>query len=237
MPDFNATELSAAPINVALNALIDASVFPENTRGYLGASAVGHPCMRRIQFDWMCDPQHPARIRDIFDRGHYFEARTREHLVHAGFKFAPDERLRFKALGGMLSGHADGILIDGPKIIRDIAFPALWECKALNDKGWRSLDRDGLDKAYPQYAAQVSLYQHFLGVGDHPAIFTSINANSCERVHLLIPFNIDRANYWIERAQTIIKATAAGELLPRFTDNPNNWKCRLCGHTERCWRK
>jgi len=236
MPDFNATELSAAAISVALNALIDASVFPEMTRGYLGASAVGHPCMRRIQYDWMCDPEHPARIRDIFDRGHYFERRSREHLVHAGFKFAPDERLRFTALAGMLSGHADGILIDGPKI-RDIAYPCLWECKALNAKGWRSLDRDGLDKAYPQYAAQVALYQHFLGTSDHPAIFTAVNANTCERVHVLVPFNIDKANYWIERAKTIIAATAAGELLPRFTDNPDNWKCRLCGHQERCWRQ
>ena len=181
MPDFNATELSAAPISVALNALIDVSVLPEMTRGYLGASAVGHPCMRRIQYDWMCDPEHPVRIRDIFDRGHYFERRSREHLVHAGFKFAPDERLRFTALAGMLSGHADGILVDGPKV-RDIAYPCLWECKSLNAKGWRSLDRDGLDKAYPQYAAQVSLYQHFLGANDHPAIFTAINADSCERV-------------------------------------------------------
>jgi len=181
MPDFNATELSAAAISVALNALIDASVLPEVTRGYLGASAVGHPCMRRIQYDWMCDPEHPARIRDIFDRGHYFERRSREHFVHAGFKFAPDERLRFRALAGMLSGHADGILVDGPKVC-DIAYPCLWECKSLNAKGWRSLDRDGLDKAYPQYAAQVSLYQHFLGANDHPAIFTAINADSCERV-------------------------------------------------------
>jgi len=235
MPDFNATELSAAPINIALNALIDASVLPETTRGYLGASAVGHPCMRRIQYDWMCDPEHSARIRDIFDRGHYFERRLRERLVHAGFKFAPDERLRFTALAGMLSGHADGILVDGPKI-RDIAYPALWECKCLGSKGWRSLDRDGPDKAYPQYAAQVSLYQHFLGAGDHPAIFTAINADSCERVHVLVPFDIDKANYWIERAQTIIQATAAGKLLSRFTDNLDNWKCRLCGHHERCWR-
>jgi hypothetical protein len=148
MPDFNTTELSAAPISVALNALIDASVFPEKTRGYLGASAIGHPCARRIQYDWMCDAGHPARIMDIFDRGHYFEQRSRQHLVHAGFKFAPNPQLRFTALGGMLSGHADGILTDGPKI-RDIAYPCLWEHKAINNKGWRTLDRDGLDKAYP----------------------------------------------------------------------------------------
>jgi hypothetical protein len=235
MPDFNATEASAAPISVALNALIDASSFPEKTRGYLGASAVGHPCARRIQYDWMCDPEHPARIRDIFDRGHYFEGRTREHFIHAGFKFAPDDRLRFTALEDMLSGHADGILVDGPKI-RAIAYPCLWEHKAINAKGWRSLDRDGLVKAYPQYAAQVCVYQHFLGVGDHPAIFTAINADSCERVHILVPFDADKANYWIERAKIIIEATRAGELLPRFTDDPNHFRCRLCGHRERCWR-
>jgi hypothetical protein len=235
MPDFNATEHSALPINIALNALIDASVGAETTRGYLGASALGHPCMRRIQYDWLVDPEHPARLRDIFDRGHYFEARSREHFVHAGFKFAPDDWLRFTALGGLLSGHADGILVDGPKV-RDIAYPCLWEHKAINAKGWRSLDRDGLDKAYPQYAAQVALYQNFLGVSDHPAIFTAVNADNCERVHLLVPFNADKAQHWIARAKMIIEATSAGELLPRFTTDPNNWKCRLCGHRERCWR-
>jgi hypothetical protein len=45
MLDFNRTDRSAEPISVALNALIDASVIAEATRGYLGASAIGHPCL------------------------------------------------------------------------------------------------------------------------------------------------------------------------------------------------
>jgi hypothetical protein len=235
MPDFNSSNRSAEPISVALNALIDASIVAEQTRGYLGASAIGHECLRRIQFDWMCDPEHPARLRDIFDRGHYFEQRSREHFIRANFKFAPDDRLRFTALAGMLSGHADGIFVDGPKV-RGLAYPCLWEHKAINAKGWRSLDRDGLDKAYPQYAAQIVLYQHFLGVDHNPAIFTAVNADTCERVHLLIPFDAGVARGWIMRAETVIAATHAGELLPRFTTDPNNWRCRLCGHRERCWR-
>jgi hypothetical protein len=40
----------------------------------------------------------------------------------------------------------------------------------------------------------------------------------------------------IMRAEAVIAATRAGELLPRFTTDPNNWRCRLCGHRERCWR-
>jgi hypothetical protein len=235
MPDFNRSDRSTEPINIALNAVIDASVIAEQTRGYLGASAVGHECLRRIQYDWMCDPEHPARLRDIFDRGHYFEQRSREHLDRAGFKFAPEDRLKFTALDGMLSGHADGILTSGPKIT-DIAYPCLWEHKAINAKAWRALDRDGIEKAYPQYAAQVALYQHFLCVDENPAIFTVVNADTCERLHLLVPFNAGMARATIMRAETAIAATRAGELLPRFTTDQNNWRCRLCGHRERCWR-
>jgi hypothetical protein len=233
--DFNRQNRSAEPISVALNTLIDASVLAEMTRGYLGASAVGQPCLRRVQFDWMCDPQHPARLREIFHRGHYFEQRSREAFTRAGFKFAADDRLKFTALDGLLSGHADGVFVDGPRI-SNIAYPAIWEHKAVNAKGWRSLDHDGLEKAYPQYAAQVALYQHFLGVDENPAVFTAVNADSCERLHLLIPFDAEKARHWITRAETIIAATRAGELLPRFTNDPNHFRCRLCGHRDRCWK-
>lgn len=43
--DFNPSNHSDQPINIALNAIIDASVVREETRGYLGASAVGHAPM------------------------------------------------------------------------------------------------------------------------------------------------------------------------------------------------
>jgi hypothetical protein len=234
--DFNQVSTrSAEPISIALNAVIDAAVVAEQTRGYLGASAIGHECLRRIQYDWMCDPEHPARLRDIFDRGHYFEQRSREHFLRANFKFAPDDRLRFTALAGLLSGHADGIFVDGPKL-RDVVYPALWECKCVNAKGWRSLDRDGLLKAYPQYAAQIVIYQHFLGVEVNPAILTAVNADTCERLHVLVPYDAGLTRVTIMRAETVIAATQAGELLPRFTTDENNWRCRLCGHHARCWR-
>jgi hypothetical protein len=235
MVDFNAANGSDQAISIAINAVIDASIVAEQTRGYLGASAVGHECLRRIQFDWMCNPEHPARLQDIFERGHWAEARSRDHLTRAGFKFADEDRLQFTSLDGMLAGHADGIIVDGPKL-SDIVFPCLWEHKCVNAKGWRSLDRDGLVKSYAQYAAQVAIYQHFLGVDSNPAIFTVVNADTCERLHLLIPYDAGLARATIMRAETVIAATRAGELLPRFTTNSDNWRCRLCGHKERCWK-
>jgi hypothetical protein len=65
---------------------------------------------------------------------------------------------------------------------------------------------------------------------------TIVNADTCERLHLLVPYDHERTETWVQRAQTIIDATRAGELLPRLTDNPDDWRCRLCGHRERCWR-
>jgi hypothetical protein len=191
--------------------------------------------LRKVQFDWMCNPAHPVRIRDIFARGHFFEAQTKEHFEKAGFRFADKDWLAFQTLDGFLRGHADGIFLSGP-VIPGVGYPALWEHKAINAKGWKSLERDGLTKAYPQYATQVTLYQFHLGVDSQPAIFTATNADTCERLHILVPFDSELAATTIKRAQMIVEAMKRGELLPRMTEDSSNWRCRLCGHRERCWR-
>jgi hypothetical protein len=236
--DYYKPKLAEEPINVALNETIEraAATAAELPRPYLGASIIGHECARRIQFDWWCKPVLAARTREIFDRGHYFEERARRHLTTAGFKFAPREVLGFIAVNGALRGHADGIIIHGPDLSGAyLIFPLIWECKALNDKNWKAIARDGLEKAFPHYAAQVSLYQAYLEI-TNPALFTAVNANTCEFLHVLVPFDAERAQYWSDRAVNIIEATRASELLPRAYDDPENWHCRLCPHKERCWR-
>jgi hypothetical protein len=204
-------------------------------RPYLGASIVGHECLRRIQFDWWCKPVLAARIREIFARGHYFEQRARAHLAAIGFKFAPPEALAFTAVDGALRGHADGIVIHGPDLPGAyLIYPLVWECKALNAKNWRAVERDGLEKVFPKYVVQVSLYQAYLDI-TNPALFTAVNADTCELLHFLVPFDAERAQLWSDRAANIIAATRAGELLPRAYDHPENWHCKVCSHRARCW--
>src|SRR5215510_12447544 len=118
MLDFNRANISAAPINVAINDAIAAAAraMAEAPRLYLGASIVGHECLRKIQFDWQCDPVHPLRLRDIFARGHFFEEQSRQRLLAAGFRFAPPDTLAFVAINGLFRGHADGIIIAGPNL-------------------------------------------------------------------------------------------------------------------------
>ena len=164
--------------------------------------------MRRVQYDWMVDAVHSQRTRDIFFRGDVFEDRSRELLAGAGFRFEPDAAaLNFSAVGGLFCGHADGIITAGPDL-PGLALPCIWEHKCLGSRGWKDIERDGIEKARPQYYAQVLLYQAYLNA-TNPALVTVVNADTCERLHLLVPFNAERAQAWSDRAIAVIEATRA----------------------------
>src|SRR5215471_3477357 len=181
--DLNRANLSLELINNAINdaierAAVSAVEFP---RPYLGASIIGHECARRVQYDWWVKPTLTARTREIFERGHYFEERARRHLRAIGFKFAPPAALAFSTADGALRGHADGIIHSGPDLLGAyVIYPFVWEHKALNARGWKEVERDGLEKNHSNYLAQVALYQAYLDI-TNPALFTVTNADTCER--------------------------------------------------------
>jgi hypothetical protein len=226
------------PINVELNALSErvALSTPRLSRNYLGASAAGGECMRKIQFEWLCSSFEGARQRLRFDRGHAAEATVRGQLTACGFAFAPPEALEFTALE-YLKGHADGLVIAAPHLPGvHLMLPALWECKMIYAKGWRSLVKDGLAKIYPKYATQIALYQYYLGK-TNPALFTAVNADSCEALHFFVPYDRERAERAIERIVEVIAATKEGRLLERAYRDPSDFRCMSqCGHRDRCWR-
>ena len=159
--DFNNAILSDRSLNTLISELIEQAEPPHEARQYLGASAIGSECLRKVQYDWMCEPQFPARLYDIFGRGHFFEDVTRQHLIAAGFKFAPPDQLEFIAANGLFRGYADGILVDGPQI-PTLRYPCVFEHKCLNAKSWKAIGRGGLTGLYAPYAAQVATYQAYL---------------------------------------------------------------------------
>ena len=237
--DYFTPDLTTQAVNTALNELIErtSAAQAELPRPYLGASIAGSECLRRVQFDWWCRSMYSARTREIFARGNYFEKRMFEQLRAAGFKFAPPEACAFSVANGDLRGHADGIITGGPNPLDGtyLNFPFIWECKALNAKNWRALGRNGLEKEFPRYAVQVALYQNYLDL-TNPALFSAINVDTCDQLHFWVPFDAERAQLWSDRAANIIAATRAGELLERAYDSSDDWHCRMCPHTERCWR-
>jgi hypothetical protein len=230
----------ADPLNVAINDAVErgTAAAVRLSRMYLGASILGHECSRRIQYEWMCTPELPARVQRIFNRGHAFEPLIRVELALAGFTFAPKQALEFVALDGFLQGHADGIVTSGPALgDARFDFPAIWETKAINAKNWRAVVRNGFTATFPRYATQVALYQHFLEK-PNPALVSCVNADTCAVLHLALPYDAGRALGAIEHARRIIDATRACELLPRFSgSNQDNFHCRTCQYHRRCWGK
>jgi hypothetical protein len=76
----------------------------------------------------------------IFEVGHALEELAIRWLRLAGFELytqkATGGQFGFAVAGGRIQGHVDGILAAGPSDL-DLAYPALWECKTMNDKSWR----------------------------------------------------------------------------------------------------
>jgi hypothetical protein len=237
--DFNRSNLATTDVNAAINALMDAAALVEQReerRTYLGASGIGSECLRRVQYDWQCDSVHAARTKRIFSRGHMFEEITVKAMGQAGFRMERGTpATAFSAADDLFKGHADGIVVAGPNV-PGLRYPCLFEHKALGSSGWKKIEKYGLRQAYPQYFDQCQLYMAYLGLDENPALFSAVNSDNCEILHLLVPFNGEAAQAASDRAVSVIKATKAGELLPRITEKgPTDWRCKVCSHKDRCW--
>jgi len=75
----------------------------------------------------------------------------------------------------------------------------------------------------------------YLGLDENPALFSAVNADTCHMLHVLVPFDAEAAQAASDRAVLVIKATQAGELLERIAKKPDDWRCKICSHKERCW--
>lgn len=242
MLDFNSRSALADRINYLVDERIAREEEAKPRRQYLGASLIGHACERHVQYQWLAilgqveRPGFEPRILRIFDRGNIYEERARQWLKAAGFLFGrPPAGLAFEDFGGQFRGHVDGVLTGWRR--RDaecmIELPALWECKCLGAKGWRSLDKERLRNYSSTYFAQVQLYMHYLGL--ECCLFSAVNADTMEIYHELVPYDATEAQLCRARVATILAATEAGELLQRCTADPAYYICKWCDFRGGCW--
>jgi hypothetical protein len=244
--DFNRHQHREQRATDAINHHVDAALQRKRNlqerRPYVGASAIGHSCERSIQFEYAGaarEKEIPAETLRKFDFGHMGEELARAWFGDAGFRLVQrSERtgqlFGFSQLDGRFKGHPDGVFTDGPEI-PGMGYPCLWEHKAVGAKTYRQVEKDGLKKARPGYYAQVAIYQAYLGLEEHPAVFTVTNLDDGTQLHLLIPFDAEEAQRMSDRAVRIVQATEAGELLPRPYKEKSHFECKWCAFAERCW--
>ena len=241
MLDFNSTSTFPERFEALIDAGLQAREQQQARRLYLGASRLGVSCERQLQYEYAQAPvdlgrEFSGRILRIFERGHRTEDAMVGWLRAAGFILKTEgkdgQQFGFSVADGKLQGHCDGVFVGGPE---GFAYPALWECKALGSKSWNDLAKKGLAASKPVYAAQVAIYQTYLGLHEHPAIFTAVNADSMEIYTELVPFDAALAQKMSDRAVRVIQATEAGELLPRGFAQADHFECRFCSYAERCW--
>ena len=251
MLDYNHRPNIAELLNAAVDTALTADNQSRPPRDYLGGSRVGHACERALQFEFAGAPKDDGadfsgQTLRIFAIGHALEDLAIQWLRAAGIDLYtrkgndPDgEQFGFSVAGGRIRGHVDGIIAAGPEALK-LDVPALWECKTMNAKNWRACVKDGVVVAKPIYAAQIALYQAYMdssvsGLGINPALFTAINKDTAELHHELVPFNAELAQRMSDRAVRILRATDAGELLPRSARERDHFECRMCAYANRCW--
>ena len=251
MLDYNSTSRAADAVNAAIDAALQSANAATPPRDYLGGSRLGHSCERALQFEFARAPKDEGadfsgRLLRIFGIGHALEDLAVAWLRSAGFDLytrkggrADGEQFGFSVAGGRIRGHVDGIIAGGPPV-PGMAFPALWECKTMNAKSWRETASKGVAVSKPVYAAQIAVYQAYMdaavpGIAENPALFTAINKDTADLHHELVPFDAALAQRMSDRAVRVLRATDAGELLPRVANQPDHFECRMCPWAQRCW--
>lgn len=248
MLDFN----HKASLSEKINLLIDKALTFEHSkqikRDYLGASRLGVSCNRALQFEYTDTPKDEnqnftGRTLKIFQAGHIFEELMVKWLRLGGFDLITHkqngDQFGFTVADGKVKGHIDGVIISAPKDL-GFTFPMLFECKSLNNKSWKEVEKKGLAVSKPIYAAQIAIYQAYMesemeGICKNPALFTAINKDTTEIYFELIAFDQELAQKMSDKAVMILRATKAHELLPRIANDSSYFECKFCPWQKRCW--
>jgi len=209
-------------------------------RHYLGMSTFGTECDRALwyQFRWAIrGEQIDGRALRLFKTGHLEEHRFIADLESIGVTCHPldpstNEQWAVEGVGGHLKGHMDGKatgIIEAPKTEH------LLEFKTHNEKSFRALVKDGVEKSKPGHFAQMQLYMHF-GHMDR-AFYLAVNKNTDELWGERVKYDATKALILLARAENIIRAS---EPPPKLHEDPEKkaaWQCRFCSAKPQCHEK
>ena len=221
--------------DATLNALYDGikAKHSDTPRRYLGGSIIGKSCARQLWYDfrWVHFEDFDGRLLRLFETGHLEEPRMVKNMRDAGIEvYEVDDRtgqqFGVQFHGGHFRGHADGVAIgikEAPKTWH------LCEFKTHNDKSFKLLLKDGVEKSKPMHFAQVQVYM--LGLGLTRAFYLAKNKNDDTLYAERIEYDKAKAEEYVERARRIIFAE---EPPMKISEKPDWFECRFCAYSDYC---
>jgi hypothetical protein len=243
------------PFADAFQAIVDDAMEIEamerEERNYLGGSRLGEECVRKLGYEFHRVAKDEGRhfkgkTLRIFDMGHDGEERMAGYLRKAGFTLLterPDGQqfgfgIAWNETRGCyaIAGHIDGVLTAGPATIgtHTMAYPCLWENKALGGKSWNDCKRKGVIASKPVYYAQMQIYMAYLDLADYPGLFTALNRDTGDIYPEIVQFAPAAAQAASDKGVQVVSSEAP-EHLPRGASSPDNFLCKWCDYRERCW--
>ena len=234
---------SIDPTLAALDALHEQASSTDKPRRYLGASAIGDPCSRKVWygFRWALPRSFSATSYRAIQDGHRGEALMIQWLRSIpGIQLwtedpdAPDHQIGFAAVAGHFRGHVDGVisgLYQAPKT------PHVWEQKVCNETKFNKLvkliaqhgEKAALLHWDEIYYAQAQIYMQQLELTRH--YLTVATPGNRKLVSCRTEYCATDAKAILKKAETII----AAERPPlRLSDNPAWYQCKWCDYHALC---
>jgi CRISPR/Cas system-associated exonuclease Cas4 (RecB family) len=230
------------PVADAIFAHYKAKYGAEPQRPYLGASAIGKPCLRQhwYSFRWSKPAEFSGRLYRVFQSGHLQEPRVYDDLRAIGctvYDLDPVTGRQWTFTeptgGGHFKGNADGILIGLPQAPKA---PHVLEIKTASAKMFAEMQKSGVKKAKPEHYAQMLMYMKwsidlFKEDGCRKAIYFVVNKDTDDIYTERIEYNKDEAQAIIDKALAIITAT---EPPTGISQDPSWYECKFCDYHSIC---
>lgn len=212
------------------------STYDDGPRTHLGASVIGHECLRKIWFDfrWIYYVVHGGRMQRLFKRGHLEEHRFEEWFKGIGFQIIRfddnSKQAKFSACNGHFGGSQDGRLEPPERYGVSIpVFLAEFKTSGTGSKFTKLLDK-GVRIAKPEHFDQMC--QYGFAQGFDWAIYACINKNDDDLHIEVIQLDQNNAREALRKADYVINSP-----LPpaRCSQSENYVTCKMCDYKAKCW--
>ncbi len=214
----------------------------EPRRAYLGMSAIGHACSRKLWYD-MHEPiaeQFNAATLKRFEDGHRSEDLMAFRLRMAPgiqlWTVDPDTGAQFGCsdFDGQFSGHMDGVILglhQAPKT------PHVWEGKAVNEKKFEKFkklkeqhgEKGALEQWDYVYWTQAQAYMGYFDLTRHYITVCTPGVRDWDSART--EFDFAAFIKIKDKARRILESPYP---LAKIGNNSSWWQCKWCHYAEKC---